>query len=101
MGALVLPNSPKHSADIPIHSSFCERMQNKHPNAQLLRSPVEPSEYMKSSDERYLVITPILAEADKTLSIFSNPDVPAGKFAMICTSTKKANCHLQSRTIIL
>ena len=53
-------------------------MQNKHPNAQLLRTADEPSEVLKASDEQLLLITPTIAEADKTISVFTNPDVPLG-----------------------
>lgn len=53
-------------------------MQNKHPTARLLRTNTVPSVDIQNSDERYLVITPVVPEPDRSLPIFADPDVPAG-----------------------
>ena len=57
-------------------SSFCERMQNKHPNAHLWRSSAIPPLEIQTSEDRYLLITSVLPEPDRSLPIFTNPDVP-------------------------
>lgn len=61
-------------------SSFCERMQNKHPNAHLWRSGAIPPVEIQTSEDRYLLITPVLPEPDRSLPIFTNPDVPGREF---------------------
>ena len=59
-----------------VHSSFCERLQNKHAGAQLIRGHVANLEELAESEERYLVITPVNSESDKSLPVFTNPNTP-------------------------
>lgn len=54
-------------------------MQVKHPQAQLIRGHAVPTVDMQNSDGRYLLITPVTPEPDKTIPILSNPDILPGK----------------------
>ncbi|KAG9050696.1 hypothetical protein FS837_003034 [Tulasnella sp. UAMH 9824] len=56
--------------------AFCERMLNKHPEARLLKNAGEPSEEIRSSQFQYIQCMSVTPEPDRTLSIFTNPDVP-------------------------
>ncbi|KIO32188.1 hypothetical protein M407DRAFT_67006 [Tulasnella calospora MUT 4182] len=56
--------------------AFCERMLNKHPEARLLKSAGEPSDEIRSSPYQYIQCMSVTPEPDRTLSIFTNPDVP-------------------------
>lgn len=54
-------------------------MHGRHPDAQLLRGSDVPDEELQQSDLKYLVITHVTPEPDKSIAMFSNPDVPSGK----------------------
>ena len=56
--------------------AFCERMLNKHPGAQLLRTMGEPSVDIQFGTDQYIQCTAVTPEPDKTLPVFNNPDVP-------------------------
>jgi len=55
---------------------FIERMLNKHPGAQLLKTSTIPSEDIQFADAQYLQITSAAPEPDQESSMFTNPDVP-------------------------
>ncbi|KZT43476.1 hypothetical protein SISSUDRAFT_1039891 [Sistotremastrum suecicum HHB10207 ss-3] len=55
--------------------AFCERMLNKHPGAQLLKS-MEPSDEIRFGDGQYIQCTAVIPEPDRSSPIFTNPDVP-------------------------
>jgi dedicator of cytokinesis protein 3 len=55
--------------------AFCERMLNKHPSAQLLKT-AEPPEEVLSSDGQWIQCTAVVPEPNRSLSIFTNPQVP-------------------------
>ncbi|KAG8934388.1 hypothetical protein FRC01_003345 [Tulasnella sp. 417] len=56
--------------------AFCERMLNKHPEARLLKTVGEPSDEIRSSSFQYIQCMSVTPEPDRSLSIFTNPDVP-------------------------
>ncbi|KAJ8077057.1 Deoxycytidine kinase 1 [Marasmius tenuissimus] len=56
--------------------AFCERMLNKHPGAQLLKTPGDPPVDIRFGNDQYLQCTPVVPEPDRQLPIFTNPDVP-------------------------
>jgi dedicator of cytokinesis protein 3 len=58
------------------YPAFCERLLNKHPNAQLLRTNTLPTEEIQFADAQYIQITSVVAEPDRTSPIFTNPEVP-------------------------
>ncbi|KAF8521278.1 cytoplasmic protein [Hysterangium stoloniferum] len=55
------------------YSAFCERMLNKHSEAQLQRTM---SDQMDDPLTQYIVIVPVEPEPDRESAIFTNPDVP-------------------------
>lgn len=55
---------------------FTERLLNKHPGAQLLKTSVIPAEDISFADAQYLQITSVAPEPDQASPMFSNPDVP-------------------------
>ncbi|KDQ57741.1 hypothetical protein JAAARDRAFT_194025 [Jaapia argillacea MUCL 33604] len=56
--------------------AFCERMLNKHPGAQLLKSMGDPPVDIRFGNDQYIQCTAVVPEPDRTLPIFTNPDVP-------------------------
>ncbi|KAJ8488189.1 hypothetical protein ONZ45_g14041 [Pleurotus djamor] len=56
--------------------AFCERMLNKHPGAQLLKSMGDPPVDIRFGNDQYIQCTAVNPEPDRTLQIFTNPDVP-------------------------
>ncbi|KAK4698793.1 hypothetical protein P7C70_g7476, partial [Phenoliferia sp. Uapishka_3] len=56
--------------------AFVEKMLNKHPQAQLLKTSAIPSEEVYSADAQLIQITPVAGETDSESPIFSKPDVP-------------------------
>ncbi|CUA66609.1 Dedicator of cytokinesis protein 3 [Rhizoctonia solani] len=56
--------------------AFCERMLNKHPEATLLRTTTEPSDEIRFGTAQYIQCTAVTPEPDRTLPVFTNPDVP-------------------------
>lgn len=59
------------------YPAFCERMISKHAGAQLLTSTTEPSDEIRFGTALYIQCTQVTPEPDRTLPIFTNPDVPA------------------------
>lgn len=57
--------------------AFCERMQNKHPSAQLLKSNTTPHDDILYSDGQFLQVTAVTPEPDRDSLIFKSADVPA------------------------
>jgi dedicator of cytokinesis protein 3 len=51
-------------------------MLNKHPGAQLLRAVGDPPIDIRYGDEQYIQCTAVVPEPDRTLPMFTNPDVP-------------------------
>ncbi|KAL5528219.1 DCK1 [Sanghuangporus sanghuang] len=56
--------------------AFCERMLNKHPGSQLLRTMGDPPVDIRFGSDQYIQCTAVQPEPDRTLPIFNNPDVP-------------------------
>ncbi|TFK44595.1 cytoplasmic protein [Crucibulum laeve] len=56
--------------------AFCERMLNKHPGAQLLKTAGDPPVDIRFGNDQYIQCTAVTPEPDRTLPIFTNPDVP-------------------------
>ncbi|KXN90212.1 Dedicator of cytokinesis protein 3 [Leucoagaricus sp. SymC.cos] len=56
--------------------AFCERMLNKHPGAQLLKTPGDPPVDIRFGNDQYIQCTAVTPEPDRTSPIFTNPDVP-------------------------
>ncbi|KAG8997177.1 hypothetical protein FRB93_000463 [Tulasnella sp. JGI-2019a] len=56
--------------------AFCERMLNKHPGAQLLKVMGDPPEDVRFSSFQYIQCSSVSPEPDRSLTIFTNPDVP-------------------------
>lgn len=56
--------------------AFCERMLNKHPGSQLLKTMGDPAVDIKFGTDQYIQCTAVTPEPDKALPIFTNPDVP-------------------------
>lgn len=58
------------------YAEFCDRMHNKHPNAQILRVNVVPTDELQFAEGQFLHITKVQAEPDRTSIIFTNLEVP-------------------------
>ena len=56
--------------------AFCERMLSKHPGAVLLKDDGEPSVDIRFGEDLYIQCNPVTPEANKSLPVFTNPDVP-------------------------
>ncbi|KAF8972959.1 cytoplasmic protein [Flammula alnicola] len=56
--------------------AFCERMLNKHPGAQLLKTPGDPPVDIRYGNDQYIQCTAVTPEPDRNLPVFTNPDVP-------------------------
>ncbi|KAF9007971.1 cytoplasmic protein [Cyathus striatus] len=56
--------------------AFCERMLSKHPGAQLLKTPSDPPVDIRFGSDQYIQCTAVTPEPDRSLPIFTNPDVP-------------------------
>jgi hypothetical protein len=54
--------------------TFCERLLNKHPGAQLLKT--DPTADQRFGNDQYIQCTAVTPEPDRSLSIFTSPDVP-------------------------
>ncbi len=52
-------------------------MLNKHPGARLLKTPGKPPEDVRNGAFQYIQCALVTPEPDRSLSIFTNPDVPA------------------------
>ncbi|KAI0633627.1 cytoplasmic protein [Trametes polyzona] len=56
--------------------AFCERMLNKHPGAQLLKTMGDPPVDIRFGNDQYIQCTAVTPEPRRELPIFTNPDVP-------------------------
>ncbi|KAL0580339.1 Deoxycytidine kinase 1 [Marasmius crinis-equi] len=56
--------------------AFCERMLNKHPGAQLLKTTGDPPVDIRFGSDQYIQCTAVTPEPDRHLPVFTNPDVP-------------------------
>ncbi|KZT27977.1 cytoplasmic protein [Neolentinus lepideus HHB14362 ss-1] len=56
--------------------AFCERMLNKHPGAQLLKSMGDPPVDIRFGTDQYIQCTAVNPEPNRSLPVFTNPDVP-------------------------
>ncbi|KAF5351982.1 hypothetical protein D9756_007382 [Leucocoprinus leucothites] len=56
--------------------AFCERMLNKHPGAQLLKTPGDPPVDIRFGNDQYIQCTAVTPEPNRSSPIFTNPDVP-------------------------
>jgi dedicator of cytokinesis protein 3 len=56
--------------------AFCERMLNKHPGAQLLKTTGDPPVDIRFGNDQYIQCTAVIPEPNRTLPIFTSPDVP-------------------------
>ncbi|KAG1865874.1 C2 domain in Dock180 and Zizimin proteins-domain-containing protein [Suillus subalutaceus] len=54
--------------------TFCERLLNKHPGAQLLK--IDPTADQRFGNDQYIQCTAVTPEPDRSLPIFTSPDVP-------------------------
>lgn len=59
------------------YPAFCERMISKYPGAQLIKTASEPSDEIRFGTALYIQCTQVTPEPDRSLPIFTNPDVPA------------------------
>lgn len=57
--------------------AFCERMLNKHPGSQLLRSMGDPEPEVRFGSDQYIQCIAVTPEPDRNSPIFNNPDVPS------------------------
>lgn len=58
------------------YGTFCERMLSKHPGSQLLKTPGEPPVDIRFGADQYIQVTAVSPEPNRTLPIFTCPDVP-------------------------
>ncbi|KAG9316449.1 putative cytoplasmic protein [Chiua virens] len=58
------------------YGAFCERMLNKHPGAQLLKTPGDPPVDVRFGTDQYIQVISVSPEPNRTLAIFTCPDVP-------------------------
>ncbi|KAF7315306.1 hypothetical protein MIND_00045100 [Mycena indigotica] len=58
------------------YGAFCERMLSKHPGAQLLKTPGEPSVDIRFGHDQYIQCTAVTPEPNRSLPVFTNPDAP-------------------------
>ncbi|KAG5459079.1 MAG: dedicator of cytokinesis-domain-containing protein [Olpidium bornovanus] len=58
-------------------AAFCERIQNRHPTAVLLKSNSPPGDDILNSEGQYLQITAVAPEPDRTQEIFTKGDLIA------------------------
>ncbi|EPQ57371.1 hypothetical protein GLOTRDRAFT_137711 [Gloeophyllum trabeum ATCC 11539] len=56
--------------------AFCERILNKHPGAQLLKSMGDPPVDIRFGTDQYIQCTAVVPEPNRTLPVFTNLDVP-------------------------
>ncbi|WAR56682.1 hypothetical protein PtB15_7B532 [Puccinia triticina] len=57
------------------YAAFCDRMHNKHPNAQIIQSQAVSTDELAYAEGQYLQITRVVAEPDRTTVVFKNPEV--------------------------
>lgn len=58
------------------YGTFCERMLNKHPGAQLLKAMGEPPVDVRFGNDHYIQVTAVSPEPDRNLPVFTSLDVP-------------------------
>ncbi|KAF9047285.1 cytoplasmic protein [Panaeolus papilionaceus] len=56
--------------------AFCERMLNKHPGAQLLKTAGDPPVDIRYGNDKYIQCTAVTPEPQRDHPVFKNPDVP-------------------------
>ncbi|KAI0940660.1 hypothetical protein AcW1_003797 [Taiwanofungus camphoratus] len=56
--------------------AFCERMLNKHPGVQLLKTTGDIPVDIRFGNDQYIQCTAVTPEPDRDSLIFTNPDVP-------------------------
>ncbi|OCH91820.1 cytoplasmic protein [Obba rivulosa] len=56
--------------------AFCERMLNKHPGVQLLKSMGDPPPDIRFGTDQYIQCTAVIPEPTRDHPIFTSPDVP-------------------------
>lgn len=56
--------------------AFCDRLHAKHPQATLIKSAAVPDEEVRLAEGRFLQVTAVQPEPDRTKEIFTNPEVP-------------------------
>ena len=56
--------------------AFCERMFNKHPGAQLLKTMGDPPVDIRFGSDQYIQCTAVTPEPHRESAIFTNLDVP-------------------------
>ena len=56
---------------------FREKLQNKHPGAQVLASSAIPDDDVRFAEAQYLQITPCVPEPDRTADVFTKAEVPS------------------------
>ena len=57
-------------------TAFCDRLQQKHPKAILIKSNSPPTDEVRFGDGMYLHVTALQPEPDRTKDVFTNPEVP-------------------------
>ncbi|MBW0469397.1 hypothetical protein O181_009112 [Austropuccinia psidii MF-1] len=58
-------------------AAFCDRMHNKHPQAQILQTPTVSVEDLQYAEGQYLHIIRVVAEPDRSTEVFRNIEVPS------------------------
>ncbi|KAI6032808.1 hypothetical protein F5J12DRAFT_902576 [Pisolithus orientalis] len=58
------------------YGTFCERMLNKHPGAQLLKAMGEPPVDIRFGNDQYIQVTAVSPEPERNLPVFISLDVP-------------------------
>ncbi|EGN99543.1 hypothetical protein SERLA73DRAFT_106135 [Serpula lacrymans var. lacrymans S7.3] len=58
------------------YGAFCERMLNKHPGAQLLKTMGDPPVDIRFGNTQYIQCTAVAPEPNRLSPIFTSPDVP-------------------------
>ena len=58
------------------YGAFCERMLSKHRGSQLLKTPGDPPVDVRFGTDQYIQVTAVSAEPNRSLPIFTCPDVP-------------------------
>lgn len=56
-------------------AAFCDRMHNKHPNAQIIPSQAISTDELAYAEGQFLQITRVVAEPDRSTVVFKNPEV--------------------------
>lgn len=57
-------------------AAFCDRLQQKHPKAILIKSNSPPTDEVRFGDGQYLHVTALQPEPDRSKDVFTNAEVP-------------------------